>query len=60
MTVDKPIKESGGLVILKGNIAPDGSVIKIFGYERLYHKGPARVFDSEHEALQAVYGNANQ
>jgi dihydroxy-acid dehydratase len=57
VTVDKPIKETGGLVILKGNIAPDGAVIKIFGYERLYHKGPARVFDSEHEALQAVYGN---
>jgi dihydroxy-acid dehydratase len=57
VTVEKPIKESGGLVILKGNIAPDGSVIKIFGYERLYHKGPARVFDSEHEALEAVYAN---
>jgi dihydroxy-acid dehydratase len=56
-TVDKPLKESGGLVILRGNIAPDGAVIKIFGYERLYHKGPARVFDSEHAALEAVYGN---
>ncbi|CAN5787626.1 dihydroxy-acid dehydratase [soil metagenome] len=56
-TVEKPIKESGGLVILKGNIAPDGSVIKIFGYERLYHKGPARVYDSEHQALEAVYAN---
>lgn len=58
VTVEKPIKETGGLVILKGNLAPDGSVIKIFGYERLYHKGPARVFDSEHEALEAVYDNA--
>ena len=57
VTVDNPIKESGGLVILKGNIAPDGAVIKIFGYERLYHKGPARVFDSEHQALEAVYAN---
>ncbi|MGE3796271.1 MAG: dihydroxy-acid dehydratase [Thermomicrobiales bacterium] len=57
VTVEKPIKESGGLVILKGNIAPDGAVIKIFGYERLYHEGPARVFDSEHEALEAVYAN---
>ncbi len=56
-TVEKPIKETGGLVILKGNIAPDGSVIKIFGYERLYHKGPARVYDSEHQALEAVYAN---
>jgi len=54
-TIDKPHKDSGGLVILKGNIAPEGAVIKIFGYERLYHRGPARVFDSEHDALQAVY-----
>jgi dihydroxy-acid dehydratase len=57
VTVDKPIKDSGGLVILKGNIAPDGAVIKIFGYERPYHRGPARVFDSEPEALEAVYAN---
>jgi dihydroxy-acid dehydratase len=56
-TVDNPLKSSGGLVILKGNIAPDGAVIKIFGYERIHHRGPARVFDSEHSALEAVYGN---
>jgi dihydroxy-acid dehydratase len=56
MTVENPLKETGGLVILKGNIAPDGAVVKLFGYERNYHKGPARVFDSEHDALQAVYG----
>jgi dihydroxy-acid dehydratase len=56
-TVDKPYKETGGLVILKGNVAPDGAVIKIFGYERHLHRGPARVFDSEHEALEAVYAN---
>jgi dihydroxy-acid dehydratase len=56
-TVANPLKTSGGLVILKGNIAPDGAVIKIFGYERTYHRGPARVFDSEHSALEAVYGN---
>jgi dihydroxy-acid dehydratase len=56
-TVDNPINEQGGLIILKGNIAPDGAVIKLFGYERHYHKGPARVFDSEHETLEAVYGN---
>ncbi|MFL5758801.1 MAG: dihydroxy-acid dehydratase [Thermomicrobiales bacterium] len=55
--IDNPLKPSGGLVILKGNIAPDGAVIKIFGYERPYHRGPARVFDSEHAALEAVYGN---
>ncbi|MGI8477982.1 MAG: dihydroxy-acid dehydratase [Thermomicrobiales bacterium] len=57
LTVEKPVKETGGLVILKGNVAPDGAVIKIFGYERLYHRGPARVYDSEHQALFAVYGN---
>jgi dihydroxy-acid dehydratase len=57
VTCAKPIKDTGGLVILKGNIAPDGAVIKIFGYERLYHQGPARVYDSEHEALEAVYAN---
>ena len=57
VTVDAPIKDSGGLVILKGNVAPDGSAIKIFGYERPYHRGPARVFDSEHDALEAVYAN---
>ncbi|MCC6943555.1 MAG: dihydroxy-acid dehydratase [Thermomicrobiales bacterium] len=57
VTVEKPLKDSGGLVILKGNICPDGAVIKIFGYERLYHEGPARVFDSEHQALEAVYAN---
>jgi dihydroxy-acid dehydratase len=56
-TLDNPINEHGGLIILKGNIAPDGGVIKLFGYERHYHKGPARVFDSEHEALEAVYAN---
>ena len=54
-TLDNPVSEHGGLVILKGNIAPDGGVVKLFGYERHYHKGPARVYDSEHEALQAVY-----
>jgi dihydroxy-acid dehydratase len=55
--IDNPINASGGLHILKGNIAPDGAVMKLFGYERLHHRGPARVFDSEHAALEAVYGN---
>lgn len=49
-----PIKSSGGLVILKGNIAPNGSVVKLFGYERTHHEGPARVFDSEPAAHEAV------
>jgi dihydroxy-acid dehydratase len=49
-----PLKPSGGLVILKGNIAPDGCVIKVAGHKRLEHRGPARVFDSEHAAFHAV------
>jgi dihydroxy-acid dehydratase len=49
-----PIKTSGGLVILKGNLSPEGCVIKVAGYERMLHRGPARVFDGEEAAFQAV------
>ncbi len=49
-----PIKPNGGLVILKGNLAPEGCVVKIAGHERLYHRGPARVFDCEEDAMSAV------
>jgi len=49
-----PIKPNGGLVILKGNIAPEGCVVKIAGHERLYQRGPARVFDREEDAMDAV------
>ncbi|MDP9366018.1 MAG: dihydroxy-acid dehydratase [Chloroflexota bacterium] len=49
-----PIKSTGGLVILRGNLAPQGAVVKLFGYEREYHRGPARVFNSEHAAHDAV------
>jgi dihydroxy-acid dehydratase len=49
-----PLKSSGGLVILKGNLAPEGCVIKVAGYERVYHRGPARVFDREEDAMRAV------
>ncbi len=49
-----PIKPNGGLVILKGNIAPEGCVVKIAGHERLYHRGPARVFDREEAAMSAM------
>ena len=48
------IKPTGGLVILKGNIAPEGCVIKVAGHKRLTHRGPARVFESEPEAFAAV------
>ena len=53
-SVSNPIKKTGGLVILKGNLAPEGSVVKVAGYERTYHRGPARVFDCEEDAMRAV------
>jgi dihydroxy-acid dehydratase len=49
-----PLKQTGGLVILKGNLAPEGCVVKVAGHERMIHKGPARVFDREEDAFQAV------
>src|SRR5450432_2371523 len=52
--LDKPLKATGGLVILKGNLAPEGCVAKISGHERLSHRGPARVFDCEEDAMTAV------
>jgi dihydroxy-acid dehydratase len=52
--LSEPIKDQGGLVILKGNLAPDGCVLKIAGHERMFHKGPARVFEGEEEAFEAV------
>jgi dihydroxy-acid dehydratase len=52
--LSKPLKATGGLVILKGNLAPEGCVAKISGHERLEHRGPARVFDSEEDAMTAV------
>ena len=60
LPVKQPIKESGGLVILKGSLAPEGCVIKVAGYERRYHRGPARVFDREEEAMAAVTAGAIQ
>ena len=52
--IDRPIKPHGGLAILKGNLAPEGCVVKLAGHERLFHRGPARVFDSEEECFEAV------
>jgi len=54
VTVEEPLRPSGGLVILKGNLAPEGCVVKVAGYTRLQHTGPARVFDSEEDAMGAV------
>ena len=49
-----PLKPTGGLAILRGSLAPEGSVVKLAGHERLHHRGPARVFDSEEECFAAV------
>jgi dihydroxy-acid dehydratase len=57
-SVSDPIKKTGGLVILKGNLAPEGCVIKVAGYEKIYHRGPARVFDCEEDAMRAVIGKS--
>src|SRR5579863_8012741 len=54
--LDNPIKKTGGLVILKGNLAPEGCVIKVAGTNRKEHRGPARVFNREEDAMAAVTG----
>jgi dihydroxy-acid dehydratase len=53
-TPETALKPTGGLVILKGNIAPDGAVVKVAGHERTYHRGPARIFEREEDAMAAV------
>jgi dihydroxy-acid dehydratase len=52
--IERPLKATGGLAILRGNLAPEGAVVKLSGHERLYHRGPARVFDSEEDCFAAV------
>jgi len=49
-----PLKATGGLVILRGNLSPEGCVVKVTGHERMTHRGPARVFDREEDAMAAV------
>ena len=49
-----PVAPTGGLVILKGNLAPEGAVVKVAGYTRRHHRGPARVFENEEAAFAAV------
>jgi dihydroxy-acid dehydratase len=51
---DAPLKATGGLAILRGSLAPEGCVVKLAGHERLFHRGPARVFESEEECFAAV------
>jgi dihydroxy-acid dehydratase len=53
-TFEKPIKPNGGLVILKGNLAPEGCVMKVAAANRLEHRGPARVFDCEEDCFKVV------
>ncbi|MBP7688501.1 MAG: dihydroxy-acid dehydratase [Thermoflexales bacterium] len=55
--LDQPVKPTGGLVILKGNLAPEGCVVKMAGHNMIYHRGPARVFDSEEASFEAVKNN---
>jgi dihydroxy-acid dehydratase len=52
--LDEAIKPTGGLAILRGNLAPEGCVVKLAGHERTRHVGPARVFESEEDAMAAV------
>jgi len=48
--LSNPIKPTGGLAILRGNLAPEGAVMKLAGHERRHHRGPARVFETEEAA----------
>jgi dihydroxy-acid dehydratase len=52
--IDRPIKPTGGLLILRGNLAPEGCVVKVAAADVRHHRGPARVFDSEEAAFEAV------
>ncbi|TDV35912.1 dihydroxy-acid dehydratase [Actinophytocola oryzae] len=54
LPLDRPLKPTGGLAILRGDVAPEGSVVKLSGHERQWHQGPARVFDGEEAAMAAV------
>lgn len=54
VSVKEPFSKTGGLAILKGNLAPDGSVVKVAGKKHLFQRGPARVFDREEDAFQAI------
>jgi len=52
--VSRPLRESGGIVIVKGNLAPEGGVVKVAGVKNLKHVGPARVFDDEQSCAEAI------
>jgi dihydroxy-acid dehydratase len=52
--IERPLKPRGGIASLRGNLAPEGCVVKLAGHDRLLHRGPARVFDSEEACFEAV------
>jgi dihydroxy-acid dehydratase len=58
--LEDPIKPTGGFAILRGNVAPEGCVVKLSGHERRKHSGPARVFDGEEAAMAAVLAHEIQ
>jgi dihydroxy-acid dehydratase len=58
--VSDPIKPNGGFAILRGNLAPDGCVVKLSGHDRMEHRGPARVFEREEQAFEAVLAKSIQ
>ena len=60
MPLGKPLRDEGGLVILRGNLAPDGSVVKVTQHTPTTHRGPARVFNREEDAFAAVYAGRIQ
>jgi dihydroxy-acid dehydratase len=57
-TIERPLKPRGGMAILRGNLAPEGCVIKLAGHGRLHHRGPARVYDCEEDCFAAVKAGA--
>src|SRR5256885_4907642 len=56
MTLDRALRNEGGLVILRGNVAPDGAVVKVTAHTPTSHRGPARIFNREEDAFAAVIG----
>ena len=52
--IERPLKPRGGIAVLRGNLAPDGCVVKLAGHDRTLHRGPARIFDCEEDCFAAV------
>ncbi len=59
-TLEHPVKKTGGLAILHGNLSPEGCVVKLVGHERMVHEGPARVFECEEDAMKSVTAGSIQ